>query len=259
MDDPSISTPSRLDFKRIPIIIKSNVLIMRPLGGEGLASVTHRDKERSERLRDAIALRGSVRAFQRKLKGLGVRGGSYASVRRYLKCDVAPPAGFFMVAARVLQVREQWLVDGEGAMTEAEQAAAESITSVIPIGIATETDSALPVTPVLGSEVARRQLEERLRAFTKGEPDAAVLFHLAVKRLVAAAPNVNPSPELVADAGEVLYDILMAPMNRLRVDRPVSPRERTDYFVAALHAVMLAIPDRKQGMPLSQLIDQEDR
>ncbi|MGI8497589.1 MAG: hypothetical protein ACR2OG_08430 [Gemmatimonadaceae bacterium] len=67
------------------------------------------------RLNVAIQRAGvSKREFQKRVAATRTRGTSYGSVFSYLAGTHAPPLEFLRVAAKVLGVREGWLVSGEG-------------------------------------------------------------------------------------------------------------------------------------------------
>jgi len=70
--------------------------------------------------------RVSMTARLQELAQLNVsRGGSYGSLFRYLKDENSRPGlDFIYAAADTLGVRREWLLDGQGEMTEAEHAAA---------------------------------------------------------------------------------------------------------------------------------------
>lgn len=70
------------------------------------------------RLRRAIQAWGSIRAFHLEMKKRKVRGSSYPTIHSYLKGDTVPGRQFMRTASEVLEVREEWLVSGEGRMTE---------------------------------------------------------------------------------------------------------------------------------------------
>lgn len=70
------------------------------------------------RLRRAIQAWGSIRAFHFEMKKRKVRGSSYPTIHSYLKGDTVPGRQFMRTASEVLEVREEWLVSGEGRMTE---------------------------------------------------------------------------------------------------------------------------------------------
>jgi transcriptional regulator with XRE-family HTH domain len=75
-----------------------------------------------------------LRLFQRKINahskeiaehgGPRLRGVAASSIQNYLNGDADPPLRFLREAARLLEVREAWLICGVGFPTEAEQAAA---------------------------------------------------------------------------------------------------------------------------------------
>ena len=79
-------------------------------------------RARKRRLREAVRAYGSVSGFIEAMRERDVYGSSSSSVHRFLSedSDSAPSVGFLTVAARILGVPEEWLIDGKGAMTEAE-------------------------------------------------------------------------------------------------------------------------------------------
>ena len=68
-----------------------------------------------ERLERALAVRKlSIRKFHAALQGDGYPHTSYQAVRRYLKGQAKPTSDFLAAATRILRVRPEWLVLGEG-------------------------------------------------------------------------------------------------------------------------------------------------
>lgn len=77
-----------------------------------------------ERLRIAIDTRvGSVRKFEKELTkhAPGLRGTSRQSLYRYFHGTATPNPGVARAAAEGLGVREEWLADDDGEMTEEER------------------------------------------------------------------------------------------------------------------------------------------
>jgi len=73
------------------------------------------------RLRAALESRAmSIRAFTRRTKEAKVKGGSYPNVHKILAGEVKSPIPLLEFAAELLNVRFQWLITGEGGMTEDE-------------------------------------------------------------------------------------------------------------------------------------------
>ncbi len=62
----------------------------------------------------------SISWLAREIDALGLRGGSYGSVRSYVNgaAKAAPPLEFLNAAAKLLGVRPAWLISGHGEATE---------------------------------------------------------------------------------------------------------------------------------------------
>jgi len=74
------------------------------------------------RLRTALERREiSIREFQRLMEATGIEGTSYPAVHRALQGKPVPAIDFLEGAARILDVRREWLILGAGEMTEEEQ------------------------------------------------------------------------------------------------------------------------------------------
>jgi transcriptional regulator with XRE-family HTH domain len=73
-------------------------------------------------LREAIERQGSIRGFQKTIAETGIRGASYQMIHWYLSGTKTPSLEFLREAARLLGVKEEWLITGAGPMSPAEEA-----------------------------------------------------------------------------------------------------------------------------------------
>jgi len=192
--------------------------------------------ERTRRLAEAIEAwrSGSIREFQREiapmLKERGERGGSYAMIHRYLaEGDPQPPTGFLLVAATLLGVRTEWLLEGKGEMTEAEQRARD-----------------LQEPPPL--------TWDKLSGWAHKNLSATALVGDAIVSLVAADPSdVDPSSSQLEALEDGLAFLMALPISFFGGGTEIL-EERPQYFVAAAHALNLAIPPRGKGQPIDMVI-----
>lgn len=199
------------------------------------------DRARCERLARALGAWGSVPAFLDALRERGVRGASKTSVYRYLRVQTVPSIDLLTAAADVLGINRGWLLFGEGRMTETEEQLLDA--------------RRVP----LASPSFEELLAEAAGIFEHAGPMTVGLFYATVQRLIAARPDWEPAlaPEEVARAGRIIHEHVLEPLSRLR-PRPgpvLSDREYENYLTAALHALMLAIPEQRQGRPIADLMD----
>ena len=196
-------------------------------------------KSLSERLKRAIedwkrAERGrSIMGFHRILAEQKVRGSSYAMIHHYLRGEWEPGMAFLVAAADVLDVRQQWLVSGEGAQTVADAA--------MPRTAGVSLDAVL----VTGVEAQLRDLAgdlglEELRAVRR--------------RLVASCKDGHKAtPSDTNLLGDWLGRHVLEPLERL--DLEPDERQGEDYVRAACLALTLAMPENRAGPTIGKLIE----
>ena len=194
-----------------------------------------------ERLRWALDEHAgiSIREFQRRMDGRGVRGSSYASVHGYLNGESAPSVDFLREAAEVLGVRDAWLVLGRGEPTAREGARP---------GPDRRGD------PGPAARLRARILERHpmLSTLRKGDRD---LFFEVLTRYALTAPDVEGSGEGEAEilglAGDLAFLLeLPAGSGAWGFRAPEEDRERFHHFaVAMLHALSLLMEGRGEGSP----------
>jgi len=192
-----------------------------------------------DRLRDAIKWRGwSIRRFQRELervcKKREIRGCSYPTIHRYLKNENEPSVEFLRSAARLLQVREEWLITGIGERTTPE-----------------EIVTYQPTVSVTLLEHATRKLR------MAGPVVEPVLLEL-LRRLLASCPDVSESdPGYVARLGGSIQELVLEPLRRFdphfAKGKDRTGEQHVDYLLAMLHALMFAVPGRREGQPFEKL------
>lgn len=191
-----------------------------------------KDQARCERFAQVLRAWGSVPDFVAAYRELGGPGGSAASVYRYAKAQVVPPIDFLVSSAETLGIRRDWLLHGEGEQTEAE-------------------------------EVGRRW-EETLEGMREiidkypSDPSFTGLMVSATARLMAADPTgAELSPHQFLALERFLRDLSDRPVSllwpELDADEPEHPQAQAARL-AALHALHLSIPGRRQGRPLAEIL-----
>ena len=165
-----------------------------------------------------------IASFQRALRKAGVPGSGYSTVFGYLQGRVEPAPEFVRAAASELGVRFGWLMTGEDEETEAEQR----------------------VTSVEQGGPSNRELTEYVgkQGWTAS---TQALFFGAWRRYVAGMPGGNvPDYELLF-LGMLLVDLVSLPVDHWGFKHKLSDRETNDLAVAALHWLMLAMPEPGTG------------
>ena len=186
----------------------------------------------SARLRWAINRTGrSLRDVQQELAKRGVRGSSYASFHGYVtNPDEIPPLELLTAAADVLGVRPAWLAFNEGEPTEeGERLRQEMEDREEELGALLEERLPIP-----------GGIPEVLRALFF---DTLARWWFARKRILEEAGQEAPTLEEVAD------DVIAAMLSPLRYWAVGSiTRDRfTEYAIAMLHALRVAMPDPEEG------------
>ncbi len=174
---------------------------------------------------------GSIRSFQREAELISkkrhINGASYPMIHRYLKDKAVPSVRFLRVAAELLEVREAWLICDEGDRTEIEDSA--------------------------------RQLgRERPFAVDGWADEVDVLFQAILRRLLAScvdAPQITN--DNIWEVRSLLFDMLFAPLTSLQTEEYSNVFQSlgamSDYLIATLHAIGLAIPEPRTGRPIAEL------
>ena len=193
-----------------------------------------RDRERCERLAQAIGEWGAMPDFLSAVRDRGVRGGSPTSVYRYVKAQIVPGIDFLVEAADVLGVRRDWLLFGEGEQTEAEEATRPEMLAMRAMGSERGTcfDDRLEGQ---GPALAGLVLEVITQLFL-ADPDGAVFQGRELELLET-----------------LILDLASEPVRRFRPADP-NPDEIRASLIATLQGMSLAIPGRRQGRPLADII-----
>ena len=185
----------------------------------------------SRRLRLALifADRG-IRDFHRELeltcKKKGVSGSSYTMVHNYLQGRREPSLGLLRESAKILGVREAWLVLGEGEPTVSEEALEYERT----------TDAVY--------EQIYDWVPELLDG-PRGHPEA---FHDALGKWVLSAPGSNSiKTSKLGPMARGLYDLVYAPLECWGFRSKLPPELETEYFLAMLTALRIAMAPRSGG------------
>lgn len=219
-----------------------------------------------DRLRQAIDSHESmsIRKFQKRIDETGVDGTAYATVHGYLKEDSTrePSLDFLNEAARILGVRREWLILGEGRPTEVEEATLPSGEDVdledtpwdsledVP---GPETESRTEEIRG-GKDTIREKLREEYPALWFALPASVrpqFLRTFSRYALVAEDGGEVPRDEeditrLVDLAGYLLW-LLSVPTRAWNLE----DRHSELGTEAMLHALKHYLPDRRSGRPLS--------
>ena len=190
------------------------------------------DRERCERLAEAVEEWGSVREFVAALRDRHVRGASQSSVYNYVNARTAPSIDFLAEAASVLGIRREWLLFGEGEHTSAEE---------------------------LG-QVWEEAVEGLVATAAKYPPAVSGLLIDSITRLLHADPtDPKLSADQYRDLNNLLEDLSEYPLRLFWPHHVITEPEPAiaqlyAARLAALHAVHLAIPGRRQGRPVADIL-----
>ena len=182
-----------------------------------------------KRLRTALEECGmSVREFHRQMEGRSVRGSSYPTIHRYLADKSEPSMAFLKSAAELLEVRESWLAQGDGARTEAEEMMSGSIRPESPAhGVIRQTIDALPET---------KSLPDHL----KGDFVIAWARRAGVTEIhkgkLEDLKTMTPDPEIARN----LAREILSPFEAMEFEPDADSMEFRDYVSAMLVALNLA-------------------
>lgn len=192
------------------------------------------------------------RRLEARFPGSGFPGHSYRSVFDYLKGRTEPSRAFLKAAARVLRVRYAWLDAGEGEMTESQVVIAEATavhaTHEAVMMIHRRRAGAAP--PVIDAPATAAYLAMLAPELAKS-PVAKPVLAEAWDRYVAGSPTPPDAArtlELVKD----LWALVEAPLKLRGMRTEWTDRTRTDYYVAMLHALTLAMPEPGKGVNLAR-------
>ena len=173
----------------------------------------------------------STRQFQKAVEdeaGQGTRGTSYASVYEYVegKSKTEPPLSFLRPAAKVLGVRLAWLISKDGKRTEEEHLL----------------------------EHAGPMLGEKIRG--AGGKVSWDLFIGLVARLVRSCPDHGTieMARALDPLGPLLEQRVLETYRALNPSGFEDQVRQNDHLEAMLHAMALAVPDRDQGVPVTELL-----
>lgn len=210
-----------------------------------------------ERLRIAIRrmpARGrerGIRLFQKQMEERypGVTGTSYPSIHSYLQNRTAPPLEFLAAAAELLGVREEWLANGEGEMTEERQRIMKAAPEPVEEDIDDVLEEAFPGYKALPAIV------QYTFADVLGRAAEAQMLNLASQ---LDGRRVLPNGYIRLMAAE-FGKLLMLPTTHFGFGpMDTGSREFTDYALAMLHALSLAITGPGKAEPMESLIPEED-
>lgn len=213
-------------------------------GDAGLANTV------SERLQEALDRDGkSMRWLHTQLDERGAPNSSWGAVRSYVRGDQDPPLNFLEEAADVLGVRIEWLF-GSGERTPDEQRVAERVQA-----------QKKPRTVLLDRVAEEHPEVERLPEAVQG------LFLDVLASYALGAPDGNELVEsekgtdtLVELAGRLLFLLFLplrwkAPLGAwgfIGFPHKTSSRDLKSYYVAMLHALQVAIPERGEGQEIDK-------
>jgi transcriptional regulator with XRE-family HTH domain len=206
----------------------------------------------AERLRQAVKdSRKSIRWLQRTLAAQHVKGSSYATVHAYLQGRTEPPQDFLRTVARVLNVRPEWLIAGEGAATQA----------------ALRVESWLDPWEEVGTAAGKRMqrtrelLLKQLPVFERLPRTVRHLLTDALVRYEAGTPGRHVTDERLAELARQLWALMARPLRTWGFRNDLDPergelllqsRDFADYGVAMLHALMLALPAPGTAGPITK-------
>ncbi len=180
-----------------------------------------------------------------------MRGASYASVFGYLKGRTEPGQDFLHAAARVLNVRPEWLIAGEVAATQA----------------ALRVESWLDPWEEIGTAAGKRMqrtrelLLKQLPVFERLPRTGRHLLTDALVRYEAGTPGRHVTDERLAELARQLWALVARPLRTWGFRHDLDPergelllqsREFADYGVAMLHALMLALPAPGMASPIAK-------
>lgn len=175
--------------------------------------------------------RRGLRLFQRKMERFeNVPGTSLSAIQSYLR-GVEPTRPFIEAAAEVLKVRAAWLAFGEGAPTQAEEAARREA-------------GERPRWEVAAEEELRARLPWDSMN-TASRAHAWDLWGLVLAALPVPLPD-HVSAEGTAewfarDAAQRTARALTAPADALQVASPGAPRERNTYITLVSQALFVLL------------------
>jgi transcriptional regulator with XRE-family HTH domain len=185
-----------------------------------------------ERLSEALEDRGwTAMDLERALPD--VKGSSNEQIRRYTRGGSDPNLEFLETASEALGVSRAWLWPGIGAKRA---------------GAASLGERSLYDVVSAETEEQRQTFDatlSKLRGFQDLTPLVKALFQNALARWIG--PPRQKTFEECEDRTVQLWGLLLAPLEKLgtRGELAAEPshRRETDYLVAMLHALMLAMPE----------------
>ena len=198
------------------------------------------------RLQEAILLRGlSIRGFVRLLEGQGVPRSSYATIHRYLSGETPPPLEFLRTAARLLDLREEWLVLGIGPPPTSEAGVGSAQVELPDSDFWTGNVRWLPE-----SVVRIRDHAPTLTAGFVGDPVNS-LFWEVMRRVAVASEDQPLGTRQIGAVATAIQSLVDTPLTLLGLTAgkgpPKDQPEHTDYLVAMLHALSLAVAKPGEG------------
>jgi hypothetical protein len=184
-------------------------------------------------------LHGKLQA--KKYDGLGSR--SYGAISKYVRGQGSPPQDWTAAVADELGVRVAWLY-GHGSRFEEEPLAATYL-----FDIGRRAEETMEVAPAFW-----RIVHKGFPLYGQLSPVVRTVFHNAYGRHVKVgrrAEDLLPWRErakCAVELGKTLQDDWIRngrSTEEINPDRP--PRAWTDYALARLHAMMVAMPERGSG------------
>ena len=187
-----------------------------------------------KRLRVAVKRWGSIRRFQRAMAEAEARGHSNQMIYDYLMDRRGPSLEFIKEAAKILDIREAWLVSGEGPMTDLEATVAG--------GISAPRDR-------LGRE-GFDFFEAEARRFGVTEAVNSLFADTVLQLLATATQQEDIDQEMVSAVAGDLHWMLNLPRHLWGFGSGSDARTMNDFYLASLLALRLVIAN-----PMSHPVD----
>lgn len=197
--------------------------------------------ESSKRLEEVRNRLGytTLRDFWRVLTADGACQVSYEAVRNY-HLNREAPAQYLAQVARVFGARLEWLVTGEGERFRAESEIRGALAAASPVSSSRFQS---------GLHAALREEFPELDALPQLVVNA---FFETLIRFAGAAAEARLSTHDLARLGGDIGRLLLHPQDAWGFFPDLSDRRFTDYALALLHAVMIAVPEQGAGELLAE-------
>lgn len=196
-----------------------------------------KEQQRADRLKIAferwrLTCDGTVTDLARRLAGARTPASTRTLLHRYMAGKAQPPAKFLRAAAPVLGVRAQWLVDGEGTITLAEEQAA---IRVLRASMAATADQAPPFRDRLWQVLYPERVAPVVAPFW--EPVALELWR---RRRLYYARRDAPAPtddDIITSIGRAL----VAPLRAFGIDLAAMGGDNANDYIADMLTVLLQV------------------